>query len=346
MSINQPLIIRADADTQMGTGHVMRCMALAQACLDVGGRGIFFMATEAPAIETRLKSECMEVVHLSVPLGSTEDAKKTASLAHKLGASWVVVDGYNFGVEYQEIIKDSGLRLLFIDDYGNADHHYADIVLNHNIYTNEDLYSNREPYTQLLLGTSYVLLRREFWQWRGWHRSLPLIASKLLVTLGGSDPDNVTLKVIQALQQIERKGLEAVVVVGGSNPHYEQLQLVSQESGFPICLKRNVTNMPDLMAWADVAIAAGGSTSWELAFMGVPSLIMIVADNQRSSVESLSKMEVFVNLGWHQDVSAAKIADALAQLLVEARYRAKIAQIGQDLVDGQGAARVLNRLLR
>jgi UDP-2,4-diacetamido-2,4,6-trideoxy-beta-L-altropyranose hydrolase len=339
------LLIRVDASIQIGTGHAMRCLALAQAWQNAGDNAIFAMATKVPGLEARLRSEGIEYVYFPVPLGSAEDAKNTASLVQQVGSSWVIADGYHFKTEYQKIIKDYNLCLIVVDDYGHADDYYADFILNQNIYAREELYHARKPYTQLLLGMDYALLRREFWQWRGWKHSHPTVASKLLITLGGSDPDNVTFKVIQALQQVDVKGLEAVVVVGGSNPYYEQLQLASQESSCPICVKRNVTNMPELMAWADVAISAGGSTSWELAFMGVPSLIMIIADNQRLSVETLSKMGVFINLGWHQDVSVIKIADALSKLLVDTKNRVQMTQIGQKVIDGQGASRVLNKIL-
>jgi UDP-2,4-diacetamido-2,4,6-trideoxy-beta-L-altropyranose hydrolase len=338
------LFIRVDASIQIGTGHVMRCLALAQVWRDAGGQAIFIMATETPDFKTWLNAEGMEVIHLPIEIGSPEDAKETAKLARQFDASWVVVDGYNFGAKYQEIIKESKLQLLFIDDYGHAKQYHADIVLNQNIHAYEILYINRQPYTQLLLGTSYSLLRREFWQWRGWKRSLPLIAKKLLVTLGGADPDNVTLKVIEGLQQVEVEGLEAVVVVGTSNPHYEQLRSVSQESRFPIHLKRNVMNMPELMAWADVAVTAGGSTCWELAFMGLPSMILILADNQRAIAEKLQLMEVVVNLGWHENVSAVEIASEVAQLVIATERREKMTRCSQELVDSQGSSRVLSYL--
>ncbi|MHC5936951.1 UDP-2,4-diacetamido-2,4,6-trideoxy-beta-L-altropyranose hydrolase [Nostoc sp.] len=340
------LFIRVDASTQIGTGHVMRCLALAQAWQDAGGQVIFVMATEVPDLKTRLKAEGMEVIHLPLPvqIGSAEDAEATAKLARQLNASWVVVDGYHFGVKYQEIIKEFELKLLFIDDYGHAKQYHADIVLNQNIHAYEGLYINRQSYTQLLLGTSYSLLRREFWQWRGWQRSLPLIAKKLLVTLGGADPDNVTLKVIQGLQQVEVDGLEAVVVVGASNPHYEQLRSASQNLQFPIRLERNVMNMPDLMAWADVAVTAGGSTCWELAFMGLPSLVIILAENQQASTEKLEAMGVVVNLGWHENISTVEIASGIAQLFITAGRREKMTRCSQELVDGKGSNRVLSYL--
>ncbi|MFM7449166.1 MAG: UDP-2,4-diacetamido-2,4,6-trideoxy-beta-L-altropyranose hydrolase, partial [Leptolyngbyaceae cyanobacterium] len=271
------IVIRADASIRMGTGHVMRCIALAQAWQQEGGQVLFVMGIESPLLEVRLQAENMGVMHLSASLGSDEDVRQTVEIAQQVNADWIVVDGYQFGTAYQRGIKDAGFKLLIVDDYGHAEHYCADLVLNQNIGASEDLYANREAYTQLLLGTQYVLLRKEFWPWQGWQRQVPVIARKVLVTLGGSDPENVTLKVIQALQQLKLEELEVVVIVGGSNPHYEQLQAAVQSSSCQISLQQNVTNMPKLMAWADVAIAAGGSTNWELVFMRLPTLIISLA---------------------------------------------------------------------
>jgi len=336
-----PLLIRTDASIQIGTGHLMRCLALAQAWQDAGGQAVFLMATKAPALESRLQSEGMEIVHLLVQSGSIDDAIQTSYYAHQVGADWIVVDGYHFGTDYQRIIKNQKCRLLLIDDLGSFEYYYADLILNQNVYAHEELYRNREPYTQLLLGTRYALLRREFLKWRGWKREIPDVARKVLVTMGGSDPDNVTLKVIQALQQVDLDGLEAIVVVGGSNPHYEELQSAVQDARSSIRLESNVTNMPELMAWADVAISGGGSTSWELAFMGVPALILILASNQRPIAERLDAVGVAVNLGWYEDVSPTETAQVVMRLLGAPGTRAEISQRGRQLVDGEGAARVL-----
>jgi len=296
------------------------------------------MSMDAPALVDRLKSEGMEVVHLSAEPGSLEDAEMTADLAKKMGAAWVVVDGYHFGSDYQRIIKESGLRLLFIDDNGHADHYYADIVLNQNLHANEELYKNREPYTKLLLGTEYVLLRREFWPWRGWKREIPEVACKVLVTLGGSDPDNVTLKVIQALLQIEQ--LVAVVVLGGSNPHYEEL-LSSLEDNPAIDLKKNVNNMPDLFAWADLAISSAGTTTWELAFMGLPSLIIILAENQVKVAGQLDSAGIAKNLGWHNRLDPPDISQGISSILSDADARASMAKLGRRTIDGFGVDKAL-----
>ena len=218
MARDQTLVVRADANARIGAGHVMRCLALAQAWQDDGGRAIFLMAPNAPSLEKRLKSEATEVIRVAIQPGSADDATQTAHLARQMGALWVVVDGYHFDADYQRIIKDAGLRLLFVDDHGHSARYYADIVLNQNLHAHRGLYANREPYTRLLLGTRYVLLRREFLNWRGWKRRIAEVAHNVLVTMGGSDPYNVTLKVIQALQRLKLSDIEIKVALESNKP--------------------------------------------------------------------------------------------------------------------------------
>src|SRR5580700_1740365 len=145
------LVLRTDASVAIGTGHVMRCLALAQAWEDAGGRAIFAMAQATPAVEGRLRNEGFEVARVSAQVGSATDAEETADLAQQRGASWVVVDGYEFGAEYQASLKNRGMKVLFIDDNGHAAHYLADLVLNQNAHALEELYRSRELSTKLLL---------------------------------------------------------------------------------------------------------------------------------------------------------------------------------------------------
>ncbi|MEM9543294.1 MAG: UDP-2,4-diacetamido-2,4,6-trideoxy-beta-L-altropyranose hydrolase [Cyanobacteria bacterium P01_E01_bin.42] len=339
-----PLIIRADASRQIGTGHLMRGLALARGWQGIGGQVIFAVATELGDLQGRLQAEGMTVHRLSSDPGSIEDGEETVNLAKMLRSTRLVVDGYHFDARYQQQIKTAGFKLLVIDDCGDAGHYYADLVLNQNIYARESLYPHREPQTQLLLGSRYVLLRPEFLAWRDWQREIPEVARKILVTLGGSDPDNVTLKVIEALQQVKVRDLEVVAIVGASNPHYEQLQGVVQQSQLSISLKRNVMDMPELIAWADVAIAAGGSTNWELAFMGLPTLIIVLADNQKEIARELDKLGAAIDLGWHETLSTREIASRCGSLAIATTQRASLQQRTAKLIDGKGVERLLLRL--
>lgn len=257
----------------------------------------------------------MEVLHVSGESGSTDDAVQTVEIARKKNASWIVVDGYHFGSDYQRHIKDAGFRLLSLDDYAHAKHYFSDIVLNQNLHAHETLYNRRESYTDLFLGTPYVLLRKEFLIWRKWRKEISDVARRVLVTLGGGDPDNVTLKVIQALRILTDSTLEAVVVVGGENPHYDVLQDAVEEVPFSVRLERDVPDMAELMAWADIAVSAGGSTCWEQAFIGVPAITIALAKNQTPIAKALDKAGAGVDLGFHETIEKEKIAKALESLV-------------------------------
>ena len=143
----------------------------------------------------------------------------------------MVLDGYQFDVEYQRRLKAAGVKLLVVDDTGHAGAYAADLVLDQNAHATKDFYARRESYTQLLLGPRYALLRREFKPWRSWRREIAPVARKVLVTVGGSDPDNVTLRVIRALRILAEHKLKATVVVGGSNPHAHDLEPEAQSAG-------------------------------------------------------------------------------------------------------------------
>jgi UDP-2,4-diacetamido-2,4,6-trideoxy-beta-L-altropyranose hydrolase len=217
------LLIRADANLAMGTGHVMRCLALAQAWQDIGGTAAFAMADPCTWARERLMKESVEVIGISAS-STEEDARQTAEIARHQAAVWVVVDGYQFGADYQRTLKSAGFKILFVDDYGHAGCYCADLVLNQNVSADESAYEHREPYTRLLLGPQYCMLRREFNSWRAWRRKIAPSGYRVLVTMGGSDPEGVTERAIAALNSIEDDHLEGTVVVGGGNPRLELLE--------------------------------------------------------------------------------------------------------------------------
>jgi UDP-2,4-diacetamido-2,4,6-trideoxy-beta-L-altropyranose hydrolase len=340
MEAKQSLLIRADANAEMGTGHLMRCLALAQAWQDRGGQAVFVTACDSDGLLERLRKEGFQIVQLEKTYPAPGDWETTSRVLADHPDSWVVLDGYQFDSSYQRNIKETGHRLLVIDDTAHLDHYYANILLNQNIHA-EQLDYTCQPDTRLLLGTQYVLLRREFSPWRNWKREIPDVARKVLVTLGGGDPDNVTLKVIRALQLVDVDGLEAVVVAGASNQHYQELESAIHNAALDIRLVRNVSNMPELMAWADLAVSSGGSTCWELAFMQAPALLLVVMDHQWNVVNYLDSENVLCSLGWWGSVSDKEIAAQLENLAKSALQRAQMCVKSYHLVDGNGPERVL-----
>jgi UDP-2,4-diacetamido-2,4,6-trideoxy-beta-L-altropyranose hydrolase len=344
VSSNELLMIRADANVKIATGHVMRCLALAQGWRDQGGEVVFVMAESTPAVEKRLMAEEISIERIDAEAGSLMDRELTRSLALSKSVAWVVIDGYCFGADYQQCLKAASQRVLFVDDYAHATHYSADMILNQNAHANEMLYRERAVDTELLLGPQYALLRREFARWRGWKRGTAAVGNRILITFGGSDPDNFTLRVLEALHSPSRAGLEVAIVVGGNNPHLKSLEQAVGRRADRLRLIKDASNMPELMAWADCAVAAAGATCWEMCFLGLPALLVDLAPNQLPTARRLDELGAASHLGSPQDVSSSVILEKLQWLLTSAERREAMSAAGRGIVDGLGVSRVIRAM--
>ena len=342
MTLPQPsLLIRADASPAIGAGHVMRCLALAKAWQRSGGAVQCLLAEGIPEIEERLAREQVIVKKISAVPGSAADAELTKSEALCAPSAWLVVDGYRFGPDYVHSLKVAGLRVLFLDDDGRFDFYSADIVLNQNLSASSSMYNRMDPSTRLLLGSQYVLLRPEF-SAESKIREIPPQAQKILVTMGGSDPDNLTRKVLLALLRMKVK-LEVKIVIGSGNPWQSELcDLAAHRAEFQ--LERNPANMAALFRWADLAISGAGGTVWELAYLGVPAIVIVGSSDQRQIARGLEENHVAISLGDHANLSEERIAATLQNLIGDAERRRAMSERGRKLVDGNGADRVVTFL--
>jgi UDP-2,4-diacetamido-2,4,6-trideoxy-beta-L-altropyranose hydrolase len=339
------VVFRVDASTAVGTGHVMRCLALAEHWRARHGSAAFAMAEVNPALQRRLTDCGCEVVVMNAVAASAQDADRVGTLAAERGAKWVIVDGYHFGADYQKLLRDAGLRVLFVDDYGHSTHYYANMVLNQNAYAAESLYPRRESDTGLLLGSQFVLLRPEFEARRSWRREIKAVGRKLLVTMGGSDPENETAKVLRALPAVAVDGLEILVLLGGSNPYAESLRKTASSISHRLKFVEDSSDVAELMTWPDAAISAAGTTCWEMCFLGLPFLTISVASNQQPIAHELQKRGAGLHLGSSSQVTSEKIAIELTSLLQSATRREGMSRSGRALIDGYGAQRVIAAML-
>lgn len=335
------LLVRADANTEIGTGHVMRCVALAQAWRDGGGEVIFALAAGGTEIHKRLHAEGFGVRNVSGLAGSIEDAAEIRGLCGQEGAEWLVLDGYHFSREYRDRIQSAVPRLLFVDDHGEFGPYRCDIVLNTNVYASEEQYPDRQSGTHFLLGPEYALLRREFLSFKKAGASIPEQANRLLVTLGGADPHNVTRMVVDALQELNDLTFDLTVLLGASNRHRDSVERALNQSSRKYRLLLNATNMPELMAASDLAISAGGGTCDELAFLRVPMFLITIAKNQEQAVEAYRRKKAAVAAGWFTVLDKASVARSLRGVIGDRDLREEMAENAGALVDGRGAQRVV-----
>jgi UDP-2,4-diacetamido-2,4,6-trideoxy-beta-L-altropyranose hydrolase len=342
-TLGQELLIRADATTSMGTGHVMRCLALGQAWLDDGGEATFISHCEAPALRRRITEAGCGLIEIGGAHSASEGLEATMAAAADHPGAAIVLDGYQFDAAYQEAVKRTGRRLLVFDDYGHAKHYCADLVVNQNPGA-EDRPYRCEPNTQIMRGPRYAVLRPEFAPWRSWERTIPKKARHILVTMGGSDPGNVTEQVIRALALLDVPGVEATVVTGAGNPHVESLRQVLADVGPWVTLVHDAADMAGMMAEADMAISSGGTTGLELAFMGLPSVMIALVENQASTVRHLARHRAAWGFGYAAHLDERMLAVRVASLLRDPSARREASRRGRALVDGFGAERVVAAL--
>lgn len=341
----QTLLIRADASARIGTGHIMRMIALAQACQQCGF-DIFFASIQCPSpIVERIEEEGFSHHALNaVPLGSHEDREQSLQLARRLSATWMILDGYHFDESYQRFLKEEKMPVLAVDDYGHCKQWWSCAMLNQNLGAQDWSKGQSACHdTTFFLGSSFTLLRKEFLKSIAQASPTLMPLRKILITLGGGDADNVTLKVLESLSFLADDSLELRVLAGGGNPHYQSLLDFAQKSPQKIELLDNVRDMPSMFAWADGVISAGGSTCWEWLSYGLPGVVITIADNQLPLQRELSLARLALCLGWHSEGSTRQWADTLS-----AWIKGSDNQLGfeakRKIFDGQGAARIASFL--
>lgn len=340
---NRHLVIRADASSRMGIGHVMRCLALAQVWQDQVGSVTFASADLPTSVADRLLSEGFELERIAAVAGSPDDAKQLLELASIRQATAIVIDGYQFSESFHDQVCRFVGTTATIDDDGRLGRYAVDVVVNQNLGARESIYANRASHTKLLLGTQYALLRREFLKFPPQAKPLPSSNRRILVTLGGADPDNVTLKVLEGIEASVKLSFQTRVLIGGANPHFD---LLNRRFGGTegVELLRDIADMAAQYDWADIVFAAGGSSNWEMCYFGLPRIVVVLADNQRPIAGALEAAGVAVNLGDARGLQPNDVSDALRHLVADESVFAIAQQAATDLVDGDGARRVVDRI--
>jgi UDP-2,4-diacetamido-2,4,6-trideoxy-beta-L-altropyranose hydrolase len=316
---------RVDASTQIGIGHVMRCLALAEALQHRRAVSHFICRQDEGNLGEFVEGKGFNVVRLRGSTSSAgvpelrweQDAEETSAAISGLSSlvDWLVVDHYALDAAWEQRLRHRAGRLMAIDDLANR-RHDCDLILDQNYY--EDLatrYDALVPSSCLkLLGPKYALLRKEFLAAR--HRAHVRTGDpkRVLVFLGGADPENVTARAVEAFAQLGDGKLSLDVVVGASNPRKTQLEAIC--SSLPrVTFHFQVPNISELMLAADFAIGAGGFTTWERCILGLPTLTIVIADNQLRTTEDMAKLGIIWYLGRSSELDANAIRRAMRDAL-------------------------------
>ncbi|MDZ3993196.1 UDP-2,4-diacetamido-2,4,6-trideoxy-beta-L-altropyranose hydrolase [Pseudomonas sp. Teo4] len=340
------VLVRADASSSIGVGHAARCLALAHALRELGAQVSFACCLLDGHRRVAIEQEGFEVFAWPQPQeapGIERWSADIAALREVLPAhaefDWVIVDHYALDARWEQAARAFAQRVAVIDDLGDRAH-AADLLLDQNFIANEALYAPLlTPACRRLLGPRYALVRPAF---QAAAISLAQQARRVLVSFGGFDVAGMLPRTLRALSELE--GVQVTCIAGLRHPQRELLgQLCDAQAGWE--LHDYVDDLPARMAAADLFIGAGGGTTWERAALGLPSLCVSVAENQRANAEAMARAGMHLYLGEAGQVEVATLRQAIALLLDNQALRQCFAERSRALVDGRGAQRVAVALL-
>lgn len=355
---------RVDASVQIGSGHVMRCLTLAEQLRERGALVLFICRELAGNLNDLIAGKRLELYPLPAVadprarlagnhhagwLGVTweQDARETLLALETHGGKWdwVVVDNYALDIRWEETIRERADKVMVIDDLADR-RHDCDLVLDQNLYEGMDQrYKHLVPAKcQLLAGPKYALLRPEFARFRQLLSDRSGVVRRILVFYGGSDATNETAKALIAIREARLPGIEVDVVVGAGNPNKGEIKkLCSALQGAHFHCQ--VDNMAELMAAADLMLCAGGTTTWERCSVGLPGLVMATAANQEDVADYSARMGLSFYLGPAASVSAQRLGEALRVWAHSPQGMRLLSATGLAAVDGKGVQRVARILM-
>lgn len=321
------VVIRTDASTQIGSGHVMRCLTLAKQLKKNDIKVTFITRDLYGNMNEFIRSEGFEVFELSSSESIThwewstdhwlEDVNETISVIKvmKQSVDMIIVDHYSIDIKWEQQIRSFTKKIMVIDDLANRKHD-CDFLLDQNYHLDIDnRYDLLVPNDCLkFLGPNYVLLRDEFLSIDPMKNDKDGTIKNIIIFFGGADMTGETVKTINAIEKIIAPDIVVNVVVGNANPFKQKIKYFCEDkSNFNYYCQ--IDFMSKLLLTADLAIGAAGTASWERIYLQVPAIVTIIAENQREITNALATRGAIVSLGSYSDVSQDTIQKNLIKIL-------------------------------
>lgn len=357
------IVFRTDASVQIGTGHVMRCLTLADALREGGAECTFICRPHTGHLQTLIAERghairCLPLLAENVAedagigghahwlgTGWQQDAVETQAILGALRPDWLIADHYALDRRWESTMRATCGRLMVMDDLADR-RHDCDLLLDPSLGRTASDYAGLVPDTaKLLLGPQFALLRPEFARLRAQslaRRTQPAL-QHLLITMGGVDKDNVTGSVLDVLDACDLPAdLRITVVMGPHAPALADVQAHAARMRYPTEVRVGVKDMAQLMAESDLAIGAAGGTSWERCCLGLPSIILILAENQVAIASGLQEARAALAMLTPSQVAQwlqRHIHGTITQALIE------LSSYAACITDGQGSTRVTHHIM-
>ncbi len=342
---NQLIIIRADASSVIGTGHVMRCLTLADELSNQSAVVSFICRGKEGNLMELIEKKGYKVYRLPADIDMETDSKLTREILNSQPTlpDWLIIDHYHIGAEWESVLRKLVKKVMVIDDLADRKHN-CDLLLDQNYSSEEKRYQGLVPDNCIrLLGPDYALLRPQFLEAWKHSRERTGEVKRILVFMGGADPSNQTSKVLNAIKMLNMTDIATDVVIGTSNINSHEIENIASSIPNTVC-HFNIDNMAKLMIVADLGIGACGTASWERCCIGLPTLVINIADNQNGIAGELLRKEAIIYSGWFEEVTEARISEDLRLLIGNKEKIRQMSIKAMDLVDGLGAKRIARQI--
>ena len=333
------ILIRADANEQIGTGHVMRCLSIAKAFAKRGIESKFVVADERGRL--LIEQNGFSAICINSNWQDMEsELNEFMKVIYELNVKNILVDSYYVTPKYLKILSER-CKVVYLDDM-NRECYDVDTIINYNIYAKTYDYSGYNgTRTELLLNPQYTPLREEFEQCS---RHKIKKVTDIFVSAGGSDPERITERIMKSICQ-KMPDIYFHFIVGALNPRLNNIRKIADIVQNAI-LHINERNMSCLMEKCDIAISAAGTTLYELCATGVPTITYILADNQLVAAEQFEKQGIMLNAGDCRGDSKfiSRVEQLLKELCENKKMRIKMSERMESIIDGYGARRIVDAL--
>jgi len=335
---NDSFLIRVDAGSGTGLGHLHRCLALSEALHQRGARVIFLLAASEEDVERIKRSNfhCDSMANLE--RGGVQDYERTESSARKYGCRTIVVDSYAVKNEFVEKLRNSGFRVVVINDDTHAPSS-AHVLINGGAHAQQLPYESVEGDTQFLLGPRYALLRQQFWNVST--KEIRRAVNNVLLCVGGDDSLGVMPQLVRQLDTVINKKCTFNVVIGPYFVNRDEIEQIVLPTSRELRFFDEPEDLFDLMMANDVAVTAGGQTAYELVATGTPLLAVALFDNQRLGAQALADAGALLFSGFAESGRLPSDLSKMFRLLVsDISLRQRLSRTAQSTIDGMGARRV------
>ncbi len=339
---NDSFLIRVDAGSGTGLGHLHRCLALSEALHQRGARVIFLLSASEEDVGRIKRSNfhCDSMGNLE--RGGVQDYERTESSARNYGCWTIVVDSYGVKNGFVEKLRNSGFRVVVINDdtHGPSSAH---VLINGGAHAQQLPYESAEGDTQFLLGTRYALLRQQFWNVSA--KEISPAVNNVLLCVGGDDSLGVTPQLVQRLDTAVNGKCIFNIVIGPYFSNDKEIQQIVLPTSRELKFFNEPEDLFDLMMANDVAVTGGGQTAYELVATGTPGLAVALFDNQYPGARALADAGTLLFSGFAESGRLpSDLSEMFGLLVSDLSLRQRLSRTAQSTIDGGGAQRVADLL--